>query len=311
MDRSAREEKAFIISFLDNQSRKRIGGVCPHLSSSSLARFTPGRRPAAPARRSMECYPSDPGRDGVLLLAGKTLVLPVVSHGNVGQLRVGSRDRGAAAPLASRSLTTPRFSRAWARARSPRTPNPRRPTSRSGSSPRVRVARARVRARAAARARAPGAGARRERPRRVRRAVRAARVRPPRVRPVHARERGPGAPGPGRAHRRGRVPKRLRRPGRRGEARARLRADAGVEALLEEDADHHHPRRERERERERNGVGIAVRVARAPWPLLAALAERGVPATCVVAVCSEGDTPRTPSRWRTSRGNCGRRCSAL
>ena len=69
------------------------------MSSSSLARFTPGRRPAALARRSMECYPSDPNATASSLLAGKTLVLPVVSHGNVGQL---------ASDLAIEALRLPR-----------------------------------------------------------------------------------------------------------------------------------------------------------------------------------------------------------
>ena len=47
----------------------------------------------------MECYPSDPDVTASSLLAGKTLVLPVVSHGNVGQL---------ASDLAIEALRLPR-----------------------------------------------------------------------------------------------------------------------------------------------------------------------------------------------------------
>ena len=257
-----KDEEAFIISFLDNHCRKRIGGVCQHLSSSSLARFTPGRRPAALARRSMECYPSDPDATASSLLAGKTLVLPVVSHGNVGQL---------ASDLAIEALRLPRVAILDHAALLPCvgagafTADAEPPATHLALGFELRACASRAPGFALARARARGPGAGRAFANDL--AAFVARCAPREcvllASVPSTRANVDGAPGPGRAHRRGRVPKRLRRPGRRGEARASTRGRRRRGAPGGGCRSSSSPRRQRERERERNGVGIAVRVARA------------------------------------------------
>ena len=238
----------------------------------------------------MECYPSDPDATASSLLAGKTLVLPVVSHGNVGQL---------ASDLAIEALRLPRVAILDHAALLPCvgagafTADAEPPATHLALGFELRACASRapgVRSRGDARARGPRRGPRvRERPRRVRRAVRAARVRPPRVRPVPRANVDPERPGPGAPI--GAVAFRSVCVGPDAEARrARLRADAGVEALLEEDADHHHLPDANANANANGTASESPFASRAPpWPLLAALAERGVPATCVVAVCSEGD----------------------
>lgn len=260
------------------------------MSSSSLARFTPGRRPAALARRSMECYPSDPDATASSLLAGKTLVLPVVSHGNVGQL---------ASDLAIEALRLPRVAILDHAALLPCvgagafTADAEPPATHLALGFELRACASRAPGFALAQQRAlvaPGAGrafandlaafVARCAPREC---VLLASVPSTRAN-VDPERPGPGAPI-------GAVAFRSVCVGPDAEARrARLRADAGVEALLEEDADHHHLPDANANANANGTASESPFASRAPpWPLLAALAERGVPATCVVAVCSEGD----------------------
>jgi len=235
----------------------------------------------------MECYPSDPDATASSLLAGKTLVLPVVSHGNVGQL---------ASDLAIEALRLPRVAILDHAALLPCvgagafTADAEPPATNLALGFELRACASRAPGFALAQQRAlvaPGAGrafandlaafVARCAPREC---VLLASVPSTRAN-VDPERPGPGAPI-------GAVAFRSVCVGPDAEARrARLRADVGVEALLE-DADH-HPLPDANANANRTASESPFASRAPPWPLLAALAERGVPATCVVAVCSEGD----------------------